>query len=123
MERVRLRRIRTSPIGQALLRREGGQKRGGRSKGAQKEVIKDLREAIILAAEQFGEDGRGRDGLVGYLRRLARTEPKSFAMLLGRVPTDEIIRKDNGPQEYKTLDEVKQALRERGIPMEGRLLV
>jgi len=113
--------MRTSPIGQALLRREGGQKRGGRPKGG--EVTKDLSEATILAAEQTGEDGRGRDGLVGYLRRLARTEPKSFAMLLGRVPTDEIIRKDNGPQEYKTLDEVKQALRERGIPMEGRLLV
>jgi hypothetical protein len=121
--------MRTSPKGQALLRRGGGQKRGGRPKGG--EVTKNLWEATLLAAEQIGEDGRGRDGLVGYLRRMARTNPRSFDALLGRVPPDEIIRKDNGPQEYETLDEVKyetldevkEALRERGIPMEGRLLV
>jgi len=82
-----------------------------------------LAEAIMLAAEQTGEDGRGRDGLVGYLRRMARTNPRSFGALLARVPPDKIIRKDNGPQKYKTLEEIKEALRERGIPLEGRLLI
>src|SRR5215217_3357270 len=36
-----------------------------------------LRE-IIIAAEQVGEDGRGKDRLGGYLRRLARDFPRSF---------------------------------------------
>jgi hypothetical protein len=41
-----------------------------------------LREAIVLAAEQLGDDHRGRGGLIGYLKKLAATEPTTFASLL-----------------------------------------
>jgi hypothetical protein len=50
-----------------------------------------LLEAILLAAEQVGEDNHGRGGLVGYLLQLARTEPRCFATLFSRGPLDAII--------------------------------
>lgn len=46
-------------------------------------------EAIILAAEQVGEDGAGRDGLVGYLRGIARRYPKSYVALIRRMLDDD----------------------------------
>ena len=57
----------------------------GRPAGAKNKVTTTLKEAILLAAEQVGEDGQGRDGLTGYLRSVAIAEPKAFCGLLGRV--------------------------------------
>jgi hypothetical protein len=47
---------------------------------------RSLPEAIIFAAESAGSDNRGRDGLVGYLSRIARTNPKTFVGLLAKLP-------------------------------------
>jgi len=58
---------------------------------------------------------RGRDGLLGYLRRIARTEPKLFAALLGRVPPGQIIGKEDLNVPYETYEEARQALLEEGI--------
>ena len=44
-----------------------------------------LKEAILLAAELEGRDGRSKDELVGFLRRVANEDIRAFAMLLGRV--------------------------------------
>lgn len=57
----------------------------GRTKGVPNKTTKTLKEAILLAAEKVGEDGKGKDGLTGYLVALATKQPKSFAGLLGRV--------------------------------------
>src|SRR5262245_59202852 len=57
----------------------------GRPVGSQSRYTRALKEAVLLAAEQVGENDRGRGGLVGYLRKIARTEPRAFAALLGRV--------------------------------------
>jgi hypothetical protein len=57
----------------------------GRAKGAQNKVTTALKEAILKAAEKVGEDGKGKDGLTGYLVMLARKERKAFAGLLGRL--------------------------------------
>jgi hypothetical protein len=40
----------------------------------------------MFAAESAGSDNRGRDGLVGYLSRIARTNPKAFVGLLAKLP-------------------------------------
>jgi hypothetical protein len=45
-------------------------------------TLERMPRAIIIAAEQTGEDGRGKDRLGGYLRRLARDFPRSFIPLL-----------------------------------------
>ena len=57
----------------------------GRPKGMVNKTTKALKEAILQAAEDVGEDGNGEGGTVGYLRRLAQKEPSSFATLLGKV--------------------------------------
>jgi Family of unknown function (DUF5681) len=51
----------------------------GRPTGAQNKTTTVLKDAILAAAEQAG------DGLVGYLRNMATTNPGAFLSLLGKV--------------------------------------
>jgi hypothetical protein len=44
-----------------------------------------IKDPVLMAAEQVGEDGRGKGGLVGYFMRLAVRYPRVFANLLARV--------------------------------------
>lgn len=57
----------------------------GRPPGLANKTTRLLKEAILLAAEEVGQDGAGAGGLVGYLRRLAASDPRAFAGLLGKV--------------------------------------
>lgn len=57
----------------------------GRRKGALNKTTAVLKDAILLAAEQSGQDKKGRGGLTGYLKRVADDDVKAFAGLLGRV--------------------------------------
>lgn len=57
----------------------------GRTKGVPNKSTQALKDAILLAAEKVGQDGKGKDGLTGYLIGLAKSEPKAFSSLLGRV--------------------------------------
>ena len=57
----------------------------GRPKGLQNKITRELKEAILQAAEQTGKDGQGAEGLVGYLRRVAEEDVKAFSGLLGKV--------------------------------------
>ncbi len=49
-------------------------------------------DPILAAAAQIGEDLRGKDGVVGYLRRLAVKKPMAFAGLMRTVLISEIKR-------------------------------
>lgn len=69
----------------------------GRPKGVPNKTTTALKEAILLAGEQVGEDGKGKDGLVGYLRKLAMSEPKSYAAILGKtLPLDTRLANPDG---------------------------
>lgn len=57
----------------------------GRPKGSHNKTTTTLKEAILLAAESVGQDGKGQGGLIGYLQRVAMEDVKAFASLLGRV--------------------------------------
>ena len=57
----------------------------GRPKGIPNRLSRDIRSAILSAAEQVGEDGDGRGGLVGYCRMLAKRHPKSFSHMLQKL--------------------------------------
>jgi hypothetical protein len=89
-----------------------------RSSQSTKQNYRSFNEAVILAAQQVGEDNRGRDGLLGYLRRIARTEPKLFAALLGRVPPGQIIDKEDRKVRYETYEEAREALLEEGVDVD-----
>jgi hypothetical protein len=97
-----------------------GPNRRGRKPGSRNKVTTALKEAILLAAANVGRDGKGRDGLVGYLEKLARTEPRSFASLLGRVvPLHIVGGVDHTHRLYNSKEEVIAALKEKGLPVES----
>ena len=61
----------------------------GRPKSALKNIQMTIKEAVMIAAENVGEDGKGRGQLIGYLTYIARTEPKAFTTLLAKIlPTE-----------------------------------
>lgn len=57
----------------------------GRKAGSPNKTTTALKEAILLAAEDVGEDNSGKGGLRGYLRRVAKEDVKAFSGLLGKV--------------------------------------
>jgi len=78
----------------------------------------DFAQVLMLAAHQVGEDNRGRNGLVGYLCRIARTEPKLFFRLFIAVALNWIrLKADERPPQdwpYETPEELYEALRAIG---------
>ena len=57
----------------------------GRRAGTPNVATRLVREAIIEAAVQHGDDGRGRDGLIGCCKYICRENPGAFAGLLAKV--------------------------------------
>jgi hypothetical protein len=113
-----------------------GERIGGRKAGTPNKSTKILKDALLDAATELGfpeevtlldDDGRptgvikmtktGIDGLQGYLEWLGLNNPRTFAVLLGRVlPTQLNIKTTSSLKvTYKTAAEARQALEERGI--------
>jgi len=70
------------------VKKRGGNLKGpgpGRPKGLPNKTTALLKDAILQAADQAGADGRGKDGLVGYLKARALDTPGPFLALLGKV--------------------------------------
>ena len=59
-----------------------GQPGPGRPAGVPNKTTALLKDAILLAAEEVGQDGNGKAGLIGYCKFLATSEPKAFASLM-----------------------------------------
>ena len=55
----------------------------GRPRGPNR-VHRTIREAVVLAAEELGSNGRGAGGLLGFLKMVARKDLRSFVGLLSR---------------------------------------
>lgn len=71
-------------------------KTGGRSKGTPNKTTALLKDAILRAADAVGEDMQGKGKLTGYCKFLAKSEPKAFAALLGRVLPMQVTGEDGG---------------------------
>ena len=56
----------------------------GRPKGSQNKVSGILKDAVLLAAENAGNEDGG-NGLVSYLQKQAVEHPTAFMTLLGKV--------------------------------------
>ena|SRR5689334_5228242 len=72
------------------------EKTGGRKKGTPNKMTALLKDAIIEAAAQAGDD----DGLVGYLRRQAKMNPGPFMALLGKVLPLQLTGDPDNPLEF-----------------------
>lgn len=57
----------------------------GKPKGAVARISRDLREGLIDSAVQYGSNGRGEGGLVGFFLHLARNFPRTHASLLCKL--------------------------------------
>jgi hypothetical protein len=64
---------------------KGHKKLGGRKKGVPNKNSLLLDKVVIAAATQVGSDGKGKDGVVGYLASIFRTSPKLAVKFLVRI--------------------------------------
>jgi hypothetical protein len=75
-------------------------KTGGRQKGTPNKVTAQLKDAILLAAENAG----GEQGVVGYLTDIAEQHPTVFIPLLIKILPiqieEERIEKLSGPLDF-----------------------
>jgi hypothetical protein len=58
---------------------------GGRPRGAANKTTVVIKDAVLKAAALSGKDGKGKEGLVGYLKRVADEDVKAFCGLLGKA--------------------------------------
>lgn len=81
----------------------------GRKKGVPNKTTALIKEAIVTAAEMVGADSAGKDGVVGYMTFLAKSEPKAFAGLLGKVIPLQITGEEGGAVQiaFKTVYETR----------------
>ena len=97
----------------------GHEKIGGREKGQKNRTTVLLKEAIIMAAAAEGLDTKGKDGLVGYLRRLSRREPAVFGRLMEKLLPYQLTGKDGSPMQvtHTTKEQFIERFKERGLPL------
>jgi hypothetical protein len=69
------------------LARFGSRRNARTRKGSPNRITQSFKEALLLAAELEGSDGKGKDGLVGYLRMHARDMPKTFLGIMQKAIT------------------------------------
>jgi hypothetical protein len=84
-----------------LPRAQPGQRFGGRQKGTPNKVSGTLKDAVLEAAAEIGLDGKGLDGLKGYLKRIAETDCKAYSGLLGRILPMTLEGNADKPIEHK----------------------
>ncbi len=65
----------------------------GRTLGTPNKTTAVLKEAILIAAELTGRDEEGKDGLIGYLQKVADEDVKAFCGLLGKSAASPDIRR------------------------------
>ena len=99
----------------------GREKTGGRLPGVRNRSTRLLKEAILMAAELEGSDGNGKDGLIGFLRRIVKEDIRAFAMLLGRVLPLQIDTKSDQRETivYRSVAEIRAEMVARGIDVEA----
>ncbi|WP_434733752.1 hypothetical protein NL154_05640 [Rhizobium sp. YTUHZ044] len=68
----------------------------GRAKGTPNKTTALLKDAILKAAAQAGDDF-GSEGLVSYLQAQAKLNPGPFMSLLGKVLPMQVTSEDGGP--------------------------
>lgn len=69
----------------------------GRPKGAVNKTTTLLKDAILQAAEAVGSDAKGKEGLVGYLKKQAVDEPVAFMTMLGKVLPTQVAGDPDNP--------------------------
>ena len=88
----------------------------GRPKGVPNALTQILKEAILLAGEDVGneiadEAKQERKGLVSYLQWAAIKHPPAYLQLLARVMSTQIETSTKHSEPYKTVEELQKGFR------------
>jgi len=95
--------------------RKGVRPAGGRRKGKPNRTTTILKDAILQAATLVGRDGKGQDGLVGYLMMIAMKEKAVYCRMLEKVLPLQ-LHVQEGTKKYNVQEAIER-LRERNIPV------
>ena len=103
----------------------GHKKLGGRKHGTPNKRTREYREALFEVANQIGSDGKGKEGLRGYLTVIAMYRPAVFVRMLGALmrpggasEPDEPEPDEPEPEKRLTIEEAKAELRKAGFSEE-----
>ena len=84
----------------------GHEKRGGRKRGTPNAVSADYKRSILEAAYRVGNDGNGKDGLVGYFEWVGLRFPTIFyTVLLVSLLPHECAEDSTSEQPHRTKEE------------------
>ncbi len=98
--------------------KSGHEKRGGRKRGTPNLISADYRTAIFEAAYRVGNDGNGKDGIVGYFKWVAASHPAIFSTQLGNLLPLEFAERNAPEEPPRTIEEINQSVRHY-IGLEG----
>lgn len=103
---------------------KGREKTGGREKGVKNRTTVLLKEAIMQAAEREGSNGEGKEGVIGFLRKLSRREPAVFGRLMEKLLPYQLTGKDGSPMQvvHSTKAQLLERMKEKGLPIPPSLL-
>ncbi len=91
----------------------GHKKQGGRKRGTPNALTAESKKAALKTAYLVGEDGNGKDGLVGYLMWVAVYHPTVFLGPLAiKVLLLQHAERDPPERTLPTTEEVNQSLRD-----------
>ncbi len=91
----------------------GHKKQGGRKRGTPNALTADYRKASLEAAYRVGEDGNGKDGLIGYFKWVAISDPRTFIGPIGIKLMLLQCAETNPPEpSLPTMEEVNQSVRD-----------
>jgi len=91
----------------------GHEKRGGRKRGTPNLISADYKKAILEAAYRVGQDGNGKDGVVGYFWWVGERHPGIFyPELYTSVLPLEDAASDTPEEPRQTIEELNQWFRD-----------
>jgi hypothetical protein len=95
----------------------------GRKPGSRNVVTTMLKDAVLIAAKELGEDGKGMGGLVGWLKRQARAYPEEYLRLLARILPLQVnaVHEVDVTHRFRSEEEIKADLARRGLVIEGSI--
>ena len=98
--------------------KRGPKRARGRPRGSQNFFTRDMKTAIIDACNELGFDGRGQEGMKGYMKFLGKNFPPVFAALIrAAMPAQVTVERVERHKPYESYEEVQEALERIGIKL------
>jgi hypothetical protein len=92
--------------------KRGDEKRGGRKRGTPNAFSFDYKRAILETAYRIGEDGNGKNGIVGYFSWVGERHPRVYCnLLLTNILPLEFAEIGKSRSSAATMEEISESVR------------